>query len=82
MGTTVFTYLIARRIQTISDAGKQEAAQKRLARADKKRIKSQTKRKCKPYLVFGVLVDLGALLYLKYYNFFAENVNVLLSSHT
>lgn len=80
LGTTLFTYLIARRIQSISDAGKQEAARKRLARADKKRIKLQTKKKCKPYLVLGVLVDLGVLLYLKYYNFFAENANVLLSS--
>ena len=80
LGTTLFTYLMALRIQAILDAGKEDASQKRLARADKKRIKAQAKRRSKPYLVMGVLVDLGVLLYLKYYNFFAENANVLLAS--
>lgn len=81
LATTLVTFLVGLRLGAISSEGKEELAQKRLTRDDKRLIKARTKRRSKPYLVGGILIDLGTLLYLKYYNFFAENANVLLTSH-
>lgn len=80
LAATIVTFLVGLRIQDINEHGKEQLAQKGLPRAEKKNIKAQTKRRCKPYLALGVLIDLGILLYLKYYNFFAENINIVLGS--
>lgn len=79
--STLVTYLLALRMDSISRKGKERAAEKLQSSRDERRyIKAKTKSHCKPYLVVGVLFNLGILLYLKYYNFFAENANVLLAS--
>ena len=49
---------------------------------DKKQIreaKVAARTNKKRFMVIGVLINVGALLFLKYYNFFADNANVLLS---
>ncbi|MBQ1312827.1 MAG: MBOAT family protein, partial [Blautia sp.] len=46
-----------------------------LSRAQKKDYKEKANKKAKGLLLLGVLSDLGILLVLKYFNFFAENAN-------
>lgn len=52
---------------------------KELAKEDKKLFKTKENKKEKLVCAVGVLLMLGILLYLKYYNFFAENVNNLVA---
>ena len=40
-------------------------------------IKTKYQRKTRLILALGILIALSTLLYLKYYNFFAENINIL-----
>ena len=42
-------------------------------------LKAATRMRKKRIMVIGVLINLGALLTLKYYNFFADNANALLT---
>lgn len=49
-----------------------------MERAEAKTVKQQYRKKEKRILVFGILLLLSVLLYLKYYNFFAKNINLLL----
>lgn len=78
LATTLVTYLLGLAMQTIKDRSAGVLSSKRLQKSDRKRVRMETKRRCKPLLVIGVLFDAGMLLYLKYYNFFAENANALL----
>lgn len=79
--TSLATYGVALWLQRINDRGKawlmDHAAE--LSREDKKARKEKTKRAARRVLLLGIAVDLGALLFLKYYNFFAENVNGILT---
>ena len=45
------------------------------SKEEKKEIKANYKKKEKTILICGVLLLLGILAYLKYYNFFAANMN-------
>ena len=49
-----------------------------LSKEEKKQIKESTKKKVKRVLTLGIIVDLGLLLFLKYWNFFTGQVNPLL----
>ena len=80
VGTSLATYGIALWLQRINDRGKaylkQHAAE--LSREEKKARKEKTKKAARGVLLLGIAVDLGALLFLKYFNFFAANINSLL----
>ena len=80
-GTTMATYLIGLWIQTVNDKNQAyvKAQGTGMTREEKKRRKEMTKKTTRRILSLGILLDLGALLYLKYYNFFADNINGLLS---
>ncbi|MBQ7708172.1 MAG: MBOAT family protein [Lachnospiraceae bacterium] len=56
---------------------KTKKKQKELEKEERKLYKKKQKKLEKLVCVCGVLIVLGILLYLKYYNFFAENVNNL-----
>lgn len=81
IGTSLFTFLIGLWIQKTSDAGKDwlKVHSTKLSQEEKKSVKETTKKKAKRILQFGILIDLGALLFLKYFNFFGDNINSLLS---
>ena len=79
--STMVTFLIALWIQSVNDKGKAflKAQGAALSSEEKKLKKKKTKQTARRILLLGILLDLGALLYLKYYNFFAENINGLLA---
>lgn len=79
-GTTAVTYLIAHGIFKAYANGKQYLREHAdsLSSGMRKAFKEQTKRKAKYILILGVVIDLGILLFLKYFNFFANNSNKLL----
>ena len=61
-------------------ADKSEDKSSDRSKADKEQkaaIKARFQRRTKLFLIAGILTALGILLYLKYYNFFAENINLL-----
>ncbi len=77
IGTSVFTYLIGRRMGTLADE-----CQAELATCTDRKQKSEVKKgfqvRRRHVLLLGVLVLLGILFYVNYYNFVAENINFLL----
>lgn len=81
-GTTAATFLIGGWIQKVRDRDQAwlEANKAGLTREARKAKKQATKRSTRRILVLGIVIDLGALLYLKYFNFFAGNVNAVLTS--
>ncbi len=64
--------------QLVKDLKKSDASSEEI-RAEKSKIKSKYKRRGRAALVLGIIAVLSMLLYLKYYNFFIENINALLS---
>ncbi len=74
------TFLAGLWIGSINRKGKQYLADNAasLDAAGKRAVKASVKRKAKAVLVPAVLIDLGMLLYLKYFNFFAGTVNRVL----
>ena len=77
LGTTLFTHYIAVWISWIKTKCNDETAG--MQRTEAGTIKKAYKKKEKGILVFGICVLLGIMAYLKYYNFFIQNVNVLLA---
>ena len=79
-GSSLFTYFIGRCIhkntRTAAWILKENAAV--LLPADKKSIKAEKKSKNKKFLLLGLFVNFGILLFLKYYNFFGGNFNHLM----
>ena len=73
LGTTVFVHCIGIWLEWLKSEQKAELLT--ADRSEKKRIKSIYQKKSRQVLAFGVLMLLGTLAYLKYYNFFASNVN-------
>lgn len=73
LGTTVFVHCIGIWLEWLRSEQKAELLT--ADRSEKKRIKSIYQKKSRQVLAFGVLMLLGTLAYLKYYNFFASNVN-------
>lgn len=55
-----------------------ERGKSELTPADKKAYKQKVTRRKKQILAIGIIVDLGILVFLKYYNFFASNAGSLL----
>lgn len=81
LGTTVVTYLIGLWIQRVRDRRKDylQAHRAEMSREDRKAYNNATKRSTRRILLLGILVTLAPLIYLKYSNFFINNVNALLS---
>ena len=79
LGTSLVTYLFGLIIQRVNDKN-QEYLQnhKEITREEKKTLKEKHKKKSRRILSAGILLVLGALLFLKYFNFFGENLNQLL----
>ena len=73
LGTTVFVHCIGIWLEWLRS--EQKAALAGVPREEKKRLKGMYQRKSRQVLAFGILLLVGILAYLKYYNFFAENVN-------
>jgi len=78
---TMVTYFTGRLIQRQADREQGWIAQHgtELGKEEKKRRKDVLKKRTKRILLLGVAVDLGLLLFLKYFNFFGENINSLLN---
>ena len=77
MASSIVTFGVGLWIQRVQDANRAyvEAHAAELSREDKKNRNRTTKEKTRRILLLGVLLDLGALLFLKYFNFFASSVN-------
>ncbi|HCT91135.1 MAG TPA: MBOAT family protein [Lachnospiraceae bacterium] len=75
-GTTVFAYAVGLRMGKL----KQESKERRAAVSGKEQtaVKKQYRKREKRVLLAGIAVLLSVLGYLKYYNFFAANLNFLL----
>lgn len=52
----------------------------KLSREEKKALKSQTLKKKRRVVTAAVLINLGLLIFLKYYNFIGGNINILLGA--
>ncbi|MDO5455320.1 MAG: MBOAT family O-acyltransferase [Eubacteriales bacterium] len=77
MGTSLFTFLIGRRMGKIGDECA-EALKSCKDRKQKNEIKKGFQKRRLLVLRLGVLVLLGILFYVNYYNFVAQNMNILL----
>ena len=76
LGTTVFVHYIGLWLDVTKQNGREEEAKKEPE--EKAECRKRNKRRERGILAFGVLTLLAVLAYLKYYNFFVENVNQLL----
>ena len=81
LGTSLFTWAVGLCIQKIRDSGEAQlkASADALSPSEKKRRKERIKKKARVWLLAGVAVDLGTLLFLKYFNFFGGNLNSFFS---
>lgn len=78
---TLVTFLIGQWIQSVSDKNQAYLKENRagLSREERKRLKERGKKAARRIMWLGIAFDLGALLFLKYFNFFAYNVNAVLA---
>ncbi len=74
-GTTLLVFVFGRIITRFKEKGASLA--EGAAGTEKKKIKNRYAGYQKCVLVFGIIILIAVLGYLKYYNFFAENVNAL-----
>ena len=79
-GVTAVTYVTGLCIQRVNDKSTAFLKEngKDLSREERKAKKEAAKRTARIFLVIGILLDLLTLLFLKYFNFFGENLNMLL----
>lgn len=76
MGSSVVTHYVGVWLDAVKNQYKAEA--NGLVREEKKVLKAQYRKRERWILFFGIAAMVGCLGYLKYYNFFAGNINVLL----
>lgn len=48
-----------------------------ITRDEKRKMQAETKKKCRQVLFVGIVVEISILLFLKYYNFFAQNAGII-----
>lgn len=79
VATTVLTYLTALSLDKIAILGKRtlEVHKTDWDRTQKKEFKTTIKKKKQMVAAIAVVINLGILAFLKYYNFFAENLDGL-----
>ncbi len=76
--TSLFTFGIGLWMEKIMREGKAAAEDDPgLSKEERRSIRENTRRKTKRVLWFGIVIDLGVLLFLKYWNFFANSVNAV-----
>lgn len=77
---TAVTYLIARAIHSVNARSKQYLKDNAgaLSGQEKRTLKEKARKKAGRILLLGIVLDLGTLLFLKYFNFFAATANRLL----
>lgn len=78
LGTTIFTHYIGVWLSSVKLQGKKEL--EGLSGKESESVKKKFKKKEKKILLFGILLLIGVLAYLKYYNFFVQNANAVLNS--
>ena len=76
--TTAVTFYVGQAIGRVHKKGEEEMAAAKLAGKAKREAKAKLKKQSGRVLWIGILFDLGMLLFLKYFNFFAGNANHLL----
>ena len=77
---TVVTFVIGKVIYRVQQDGKEYIkANEGLTREERKKYNAGVKKKTNTITTIGVIIDLGILLVLKYYNFFAGNINIVLN---
>ncbi len=77
--TVLTTFLTAGAIDSTIQKNKEEIkSSEGLSKDEIKKLKLAGKKKTKRIMWIGILIDLGTLLFLKYYNFFISGPNVLL----
>ena len=78
--TTFSTFITALRIGRIAENGRSELKEHKADwdKTQKKEFKTELKRKKQRIAVFAAVLNIGILAFLKYYNFFADNLNGLL----
>lgn len=78
---TGITYSVGLILEKVSKERKDSLSllkkDKNSSKEEKAAIKAKFQRRSRLILVVGILLSLSSLLYLKYYNFFAENINLL-----
>ena len=81
LASTLVTFLTGLAIDAVTTRGHKYLKERResLSRQERKALKESTKKKAKAVLLIGVFIDLGLLLFLKYFNFFASSVSDLFS---
>ncbi len=79
--TTIVTFVCGRILGNINDGQKKylEEHKGELNREQKKEIKARTSKKKKRIVALAVLINLGLLIFLKYFNFIGGNINSLLA---
>ncbi len=77
---TLVTYVTGLCLATVNEGCAEQLAREDLSREERKAVKDGAKKRGKALLTAGILLDLGMLLYLKYFNFFADNANRILSA--
>lgn len=79
--TTITTYFTGRFLGKVNQESKKHLAEKKelLTRDEKKTFKEIQTKKKRRILTLTVILNLGILIFLKYFNFFGENINSLLS---
>jgi len=80
LASTAVTFFTAKAVYGVNTKGKQYIKDntESMSSKERKEYKDKTKKKAKRVLMVGVILDLGTLLFLKYFNFFASNSNRLL----
>ena len=79
IGTTFFTHYIGLWLDLLKTSCKEKVEkEKKLEKGREKAVRTQYRKKERQVLALGVCTLLGALACLKYYNFFAQNANLIL----
>ena len=80
LATSLCTFFMASWMHSISIKGKLELEKQgsALSPQEKRTSKLKTKHKMKQILILSICIDLGVLLFLKYFNFFSESLNIIL----
>lgn len=79
MGLTLFTHYIGVWLAYLKNGCREELAA--APRDERKRIRDRYKKRERAVLTAGIVLSVGVLAYLKYYNFFVQNANMFLE-HT
>lgn len=81
LGTSLVTYLFGLLLQREHNRNQAYLENhKEITREEKKLLKEKQKKKNRRILGAGIALVLGALLFLKYFNFFGDNLNSLFSA--